>query len=52
MRLTDEVARVRLNLKAEKCKTLRIGHARDKERNVVNGEQIKDFKEFLYFGAK
>ena len=50
-RLMEEAARVGLQLKARKCRTLRTEFTRNREIIVVNGEEVEDVEEFVYLGA-
>ena len=45
-KLTEESARVGLQLNTTKGKTLRTGHAKSEERIVVNGERVEEVEEF------
>ena len=50
-RLTEEAARVGLQLNAKKCKTLRTEHASNRDSIAVNGRELEDVEELPYLGA-
>ena len=49
--MSNEAARVGLKSNARKFKTLRTEHAKNKERIMVNDEQVEDVDNFVYLGA-
>ena len=50
-RLDEEARRVGLKIDEEKTNTIRI-NARNQEKIIINGQDIEDFDEFVYLGAK
>lgn len=50
-RLNEEARRVGLKIDKEKTKAMRI-NARNREKIIINGQDIEDVDEFVYLGAK